>query len=268
MNERIKRIVDFIKSKIKGKPEIAIISSREIKNYFHKMKNKIEINYTDIPDFPSKVSDNNGKYVFGTIDGKYIMVMFGRLHTYNNYNSGETSIPICVMKELGVKKVIITSSCGAIREKFKIGELLLIRDHINLSGHNPLNELEVDARVKFCDISRAYDEELNDLAIEAGKIFKFKIKKATIVQYPGPTSETPGEISLAKKAGADVAGFNFIYDAVLSAYFGMRCLAIGVITNYAAAYSKNPLKYEDIKYNLQCSDDYFSDYLIEVIKKI
>lgn len=268
MNKRIENIVEYIKSRIPENPEVALISSREIKKYFHKMKNKVEINYTDIPNFPTKGSDNSGKYVFGYIDGRFIMVMFGRLHSYNNYNPGETSIPICIMKELGVKKVIIIGCCGAINSRFKMGELLIISDHINLTGHNPLNDLDVNQKVKFHDISRAYNEELGETAIQAGKKFRFKIKKGTIIQYPGPTPETPAEINLARLAGADVAGFNFIYDAILSAYFGLKCLAIAVVTNYVAPYSKNPLTYEDIKYNLQCSDDYFSDYLVEVIKKI
>lgn len=268
MEKSIKSVAEFIKKKIDIVPEVGIMTGKYYNHLVDSVENPIIINYKDIPNYPALRGDVEGYFVFGKIKGRPIAIAHGRLHAYYGYKQGELVLPMAVLHYLGCRKIISNGCAGALSHKLKVGDVVAITDHINLSGSNPLvGSFSYSNKHRFSNVTNMYKKENIEYAKTIAKSMHFKLKKGKLIQFTSPTQETTAEVGLARLLGADLIGFNIIADTLCAAYLDMDYLALALVTNYNSADSVNLIKHEDILYNIKCADKFYSEFLSRLIEK-
>lgn len=246
--EMIKNCINTIREKTDFVPEIGLILGSGLGDYANKIENKITIPYKDIPDFPlSTVAGHAGQFVMGELKGCKVIAMQGRVHYYEGYTQRKITLPVRIMKSLGVQKMILTNAAGGVNKDFAPGTLMMITDHINFSGSNPLigeNPDEFGAR--FPDMSNIYSKEyrdsLKELAIKEG----IELKEGVYMMFSGPSYETLAEIRMARVMGADAVGMSTVPEAIVCSQMGISVLGISCITNCAAGILDQPLNHKEV----------------------
>jgi purine-nucleoside phosphorylase len=235
LKAKITESVEFINQKSNIKPKIAIILGTGLGRLAEDIKEKEIIPYSDIPNFPiSTVQGHGGNLVLGKLENKEVVAMQGRFHYYEGYNLKEVTFPVRVMKKLGAEVIIISNAAGGMNRFFKRGDLMLITDHINLFGDNPLigpNDEELGLR--FPDMSEAYDRKLVELTLKVALKEKIKLHQGIYVGLTGPTLETPAEYRFLIKIGADAVGMSTVPEVIVANHMGMKVLGISCITDLA-----------------------------------
>lgn len=244
----INESVEFIKSKLSFEPEIGIILGSGLGDMADKVEDRVVIKYSDVPNLPlSTVHGHAGQFVYGTLEGKKVIMMQGRFHYYEGHPMSVLALPIHIMKYIGVKSLIVTNACGGVNTNFVPGDLMMITDHINFAGTNPLigkNEEEIGPR--FPDMSTAYDREYLKLAKEVGASLDIELKEGVYMMFTGPTYETPAEVRMARILGADAVGMSTVPEVIAANHCGLRILGISCITNMAAGILDQPLNHEEV----------------------
>lgn len=245
--EKLNAIASFIESKT-GKAEIGIILGSGLGDYASKLSNSVSIPYTEIPSFPqSTVPGHSGVWHCGELSGKKVFMMQGRFHSYEGYDLKEVTLPIRVMKLLGVKYLIVTNAAGGVNTSFSAGNLMLIEDFINFSGKNPLTGPNYDQfGTRFPDMSQAFDIEMMKITKEVAENMGLNLKKGVYAWFNGPTFETPAEVKMARVLGADAVGMSTVPEVIVAHHAGIRCLGISCITNLAAGILDQPLNHEEV----------------------
>lgn len=240
--------VDFIKSKIASKPEIGIVLGSGLNNMAEEIKDPVYIDYKDIPHFvASTAPGHRGRFVVGTLEGKSVICMQGRLHYYEGHTMEKVTYPIRVMKMLGIKNLILTNAAGGVNKSFNVGDLMLIDDHINFLGDNPLIGKNIDELgPRFCDMSYAYAPGLKQIALEASKETGVELKRGTYLATTGPSFETPAEIRMFRTLGADAVGMSTVPEVIVASHAKLNVLAISLITNMAAGILDQILTEEEV----------------------
>ncbi|MGI3166580.1 purine-nucleoside phosphorylase [Pseudooceanicola sp. 200-1SW] len=206
----------------------------------------VHIPYTELPGFPhSGVSGHSAELVIGTLHGMRVAVMSGREHYYENGRSDAMRLPLEVMAALGAKALLVTNACGSFRGDIPPGDLMIIADHINYSGLNPLIGEPTDAR--FVNMTDAYDPAIRAAIEKAAGAEGIAIKSGVYSWYSGPSFETPAEIRMLKLLGADTVGMSTVPEIILGRFLGLRCAAVSVITNMAAGLSDENISHEHTK---------------------
>lgn len=225
--------VSFIKNKIVDLPDIAFLTGTGLSNSTASMDISARFRYKEIPHFPlSTVESHQGELLFGKMCNRKIMVMQGRFHLYEGYSPLEVKFPIRVMQELGVKYLIISNASGGLNLNFSTGEVMVIRDHINLTGHNPLIGQNIDSwGIRFPDMTEVYDKRLADMAIDAAQRAGIPVQQGVYAGLCGPSLETPAETRFLKIIGADAVGFSTVMEAIAGVHAGMKILGLATITN-------------------------------------
>lgn len=268
MEKTVIKISEYIKKQTDIVPEIGIMTGKYFNHFVEMVENPVVIKYTDIPDFPTLRADKEGCFIFGKIKNRSIAIVYGRLHGYYGYKQGEILLPMMVLHYLGCRKIISNTSVGALSHRMKVGDVAVITDHINLSGTSPLiGSFSYSNKHRFSNVSDTYSKENIAFAKKIAKSMHFKLKKAVIMQFTGPTQETRAEVNLARMLHADVMGFNIITDTLCASYLGMNYLALVLVTNYNSADSVNTIRYDDIQYNLKCADKFYSEFLSKLVEK-
>jgi purine-nucleoside phosphorylase len=233
MLEKIKETVEYLETKIAEKPEVGIILGTGLGGLVDEINIHHAIPYEFIPNFPvSTVEGHHGQLLSGTMSGKNILALQGRVHYYEGYSMQELSFPIRVMKFLGIKVLILSNASGGVNPDFEIGDLMLIEDHINLMKNNPLigkNEEEIGTR--FPDMSNAYDPGLIRKAFEIADRNNIKLQKGVYAAVSGPTFETPAEYRYIRIIGADAVGMSTVPEVIAARHMGLRCFAFSVISD-------------------------------------
>ena len=240
MYDKIMESVEYIQSKIRRNPKIAIILGSGLGDLVNDVKNIEDISYKDIPNFPvSTVKGHEGKLVFGKINNIEVMLMQGRFHYYEGYTMKEVTYPVYVMKKLGIEKIIVTNACGGINKSFEPGTLMLIKDFINLFADNPLIGVN-DERLgpRFPDMSEPYKLELIDKAKKIGDDLGIKYAEGVYAGFMGPYYETAAEIVMIGRHGADAVGMSTGPETIVANYLGIDVLGIACITNMATGIQK------------------------------
>lgn len=242
--------VNYINIKIKQlnlKPVIGIILGSGLGDLAEEIDG-ISIPYSEIPGFKtSTVSGHAGKLVIGRICSKPIIAMQGRFHYYEGYSMSTVIYPIRVMKYLGIEHLIVTNAAGGINIAFNPGDLMLIEDHINLMGNNPLIGKNIDeVGPRFVDMSFVYNKEFRDLADNAAKKTGIKLQKGVYAAMTGPMYETPAEIRMLRILGADAVGMSTVPEVIAANHMGIKTLGISCITNMAAGILDKPLNHEEV----------------------
>ena len=233
MLREIKETADFISSRIKETPEIGMITGTGLGVLTEKISADFRIPFEEIPNFPtSTVEGHHGNLIGGTIAGKYVLALEGRFHLYEGYSPKAVTFPVRVMAMLGVKYLFMSSAAGGLNPQFKTGDLMVITDHINLKGTNPLVGPNLDDfGPRFPDMSRVYDPDLIALAGRTALEQKIHLREGVYVGVLGPSLETPAETRFLKMIGADAVGMSTVSQAIVGVHSGLKILGIVVITN-------------------------------------
>jgi purine-nucleoside phosphorylase len=224
---------DFIKSKIQDTPETGIILGTGLGGLVKEIETLVEIPYSEIPHFPvSTVQGHSGKLIFGKLGGKKVLAMQGRFHYYEGYTMQQVVFPVRVMKLLGIKTLFLSNAAGGTNPNFEIGEIMLIKDHLNLFPSNPLigkNEDELGPR--FPDMSQPYDHQLLKKAKEIAAKNNIRVAEGVYAGLSGPCFETPAEYKMVGVLGADAVGMSTVPEVIAARHMNIPCFAVSIITD-------------------------------------
>ncbi|MES2764797.1 MAG: purine-nucleoside phosphorylase [Bacteroidota bacterium] len=233
IREQIQTTTTFLKGRFKNKPTVGIILGTGLGRLANEIDAEIIIPYEEIPNFPhSTVESHKGKLIIGTLGGKQVIAMQGRFHYYEGYSMQQITFPVRVMKSLGVETLVVSNACGAMNPLFKKGDVMLMTDHINLLGDNPLigvNDNELGPR--FPDMSEPYSQRLLKLAEEIAIDLKIKVQKGVYVAVAGPNLETRAEYRFLRTIGADVVGMSTVPENIVARHMNMEVLGVSIITD-------------------------------------
>ncbi|MEX6687389.1 purine-nucleoside phosphorylase [Danxiaibacter flavus] len=246
--QQLKETAAYIQSKYQAIPEIGIVLGSGLGNLISEISVEKEIAYAELPHFPvSTVEGHHGKLILGELNGKKVIVMAGRFHYYEGYTSQQVSFPIRVMKMLGVHTLLLSNAAGSVNPAYKVGDLMIIKDHISFFTANPLigkNEDEIGTR--FPDMSEPYSRELIEKAKTAGKQLGFHLHEGVYTAVTGPTFETRAEYKLIKIAGGDVVGMSTVQEVIVAVHAGMKVFAVSVVTDIGIREDDNIITHEEV----------------------
>ncbi|SFU74015.1 purine-nucleoside phosphorylase [Clostridium sp. DSM 8431] len=245
---KIKSSAEYILEKSNYKPSIGLILGSGLGDLANLIENPEFYPYETIPNFPvSTVKGHEGRLVIGTLNGKTVVAMQGRFHYYEGYIMEEVTFPVRVMKLLGIQTIVVTNAAGSVNENFKPGDLMIINDHINLSGTNPLIGKNLDEfGVRFPDMSNAYNPELIDIVKKVANENNIDIKEGVYTLMTGPSYETPAEIRMIKTLGGDAVGMSTVPEVIIANHSSIKVVGISCLTNMAAGILKKPLNHEEV----------------------
>jgi purine-nucleoside phosphorylase len=230
---KVRESVSFLEGATELRPPIAVVLGTGLGGLADKMKAAAVIPYKNVPNFPmSTVLSHESRLIFGSLGGKTLVAMQGRFHLYEGYEPKEITFPIRVMAAMGIKTLLISNAAGGLDLSFKAGDLMLISDHINLTGQNPLKGDNLDEwGPRFPDMTAPYSRRLINLAQKAAKDLGIKIRKGVYVGVPGPSMETTAETRFLRIIGADAVGMSTIPEVIVAVHAGLEVLGLSVITN-------------------------------------
>lgn len=268
--DKIQKTVDFIKGKIENKPKIGLILGSGLGSLADRIENPLIIKYEDIPNFPiSTVEGHAGQLVIGELAGNVVVAMQGRFHFYEGYPLEDVTFPIRTMIGLGIESMIVTNAAGGANLDYKPGDLMIITDHLNFTGQNPLRGKNLDELgPRFLDMTWAYDKEYIKLAKDSGEKLGLNLKEGIYMWLTGPTYETPAEVRMARSLGADAVGMSTVPEVIVANHEGVKVLGISCITNMAAGILDQPLNHDEVvETSMKVKED-FEKLLIDIIGKI
>ncbi len=240
--------VGYLRTKTGHRPSVALVLGSGLGGLVDAMQDKVTISYTEIPNFPhSHLAGHSGQLVFGRLSGIEVVAMQGRFHYYEGFGMQKITFPIYVMHALGAKTLIITNACGAVNPGFQPGDLLLITDHINLLGLNPLIG-ENDDRLgpRFPDMTEAYSHKLQAIAENAAEECGIVLRHGVYAYFNGPCYETAAEIRAFASFGADAVGMSTVPETIVANYLGMEVLGVSCLTNMATGLAKEKHSHEAV----------------------
>ncbi|PSH04212.1 MAG: purine-nucleoside phosphorylase [Acidobacteria bacterium] len=231
-----------------GAPEIAVVLGSGLGAFAEELKDSVVIPYGDIPNFPRPTAIGHaGRMVIGKLGDLTVAAMQGRAHQYEGYSSRETAFPVRVLGQLGVKTLVITNAAGGINPDYKKGALVLLSDHINLQGSNPLNGPNDDRfGVRFPDMSEAYCRNYRRIALNAARQLGIELQEGIYAALPGPSYETPAEIRYLRTIGADMVGMSTVPEVIVARHMGINVLAISCVTNMAAGLFEGHINHDEV----------------------
>ena len=266
--ERAEDAAQFIFSSTKLRPKIALVLGSGLGPFADEFANATKIPYVEIPHFPQSTAIGHaGQLVVGTVDGVAVAGMQGRVHLYEGYSVKEVAFPVRVFARMGVKAVILTNAAGGI--KFTQGRLVVISDHINLQGVNPLSGFN-DERFgeRFPDMSNAYDKRFREMAVGQGNRLGIGIDEGVYAAVAGPSYETPAEIRYLRTIGADLVGMSTVPEVIAARHSDIRVLGISCVTNAAAGILDQPLNHREVLETAARVKDDFVALLKAVLPRI
>ena len=264
------KTADYVKSRAPFAPELGLILGTGLGPLAKQIENPVEIDYRDIPNFlVSTAPDHAGKLIFGTLEGKKLVCMSGRFHSYEGYDFEQLAIPVRLFKLLGVKQLIVTNAAGGVNEGYRPGDIMVISDHIKLNGASPMRGKNLpEFGDRFFDVSRMYTPRLRELALRLAKDTALRVHEGVYFFMPGPQFETPAEIRAIRLLGGDAVGMSTVTEALTAAHCGIELLGFSVITNMAAGMLDQPLTTEEVSETGRMVEERFSAYLKSVIREM
>lgn len=270
MKKKLKETLEAIRVRYPGQPVVGLILGSGLGAFADLLCERTAFPFTLLPHFPgSTVSGHPGKLVFGTLEQVPVVLLQGRIHLYEGYPAAETAYPARVLCGLGIRALIVTNAAGGINPAFTAGDLMLITDHINLMGANPLtgpNDDELGPR--FPDMSEAYDARLRVLALEAARQLEIDLRQGVYLGLAGPSYETPAEIRMCRTLGADAVGMSTIPEVIVANHMGVPVLGISCIANLAAGMLPGRLSHQEVLETTASSGEKISRLLRAIIARI
>ncbi|MUT65549.1 purine-nucleoside phosphorylase [Paenibacillus sp. NEAU-GSW1] len=266
---QINEAASYIAAQTAIKPEIGLIMGSGLGVLGDHLENATTIDYREIPHFPlSTVEGHAGELLIGSLSGRSVVLMRGRFHMYEGYGPELTAFPVRVMKALGVKTLLVTNAAGGVNTGYEPGDLMLISDHINLTGKNPLIGPNDDALgVRFPDMSEAYSKRLRAAAREIAASQGLTIREGVYAGLLGPTYETPAEIRMLRVLGADAVGMSTVAEVIAARHSGIEVLGISCISNMAAGILDQPLSHAEVMETTEKVKSQFLDLVKALLPK-
>ena len=248
MPARLEHAAAWLQTKTNARPKTGLILGRGLGDFCDLLENVTEVPFSDIPDFPvATVAGHTGAFLFGTYQGTPVAVLRGRIHCYEGYTPQEVVMPVRLMAMLGVKTVILTNAAGGVNKAYKPGALMLLEDHINFCGANPLTGPNLDQLgPRFPDMSDVYCRQLRERVQELALAEQLPLEQGIYLMYGGPSYETPAEIRAFRTLGADAVGMSTVPEAIAANHCGMHVLGISCITNMAAGILPQKLSHAEV----------------------
>lgn len=268
--DQIREAAVYIKKGLKRSPEIGLVLGSGLGMLAEQLENRLVLPYHKIPNFPVvTVPGHAGNLVIGDLEGKRVVAMQGRFHYYEGYTMQQLTMPIRVMKLLGVESLLITNAAGGVNINFKPGDLMVISDHLNLMGDNPLRgENSAELGPRFPDMSRPYDQKMLELAEESAANLGINLRKGVYCALSGPNYETPAEIRFLRQNGVDAVGMSTVPEVLVARHMALRVLGISCITNMAAGVLPQPLSHQEVIETANRVKPRFTSLLRGVIAKL
>lgn len=241
LQKKLQETAAFIRHLGVGEVDFGLILGSGLGELAEEIEDAIVIPYEEIPHFPiSTVVGHAGQLVYGKLSGKFVLAMQGRFHYYEGHSMQTVTYPVRVMKELGAHSMVVTNACGGVNQNFAPGDLMLITDHINYMGNNPLiGSNDENLGPRFPDMSQAYNHEYRMKAKEVAEARNLHIKEGVYVGFSGPTYETPAEIRFVRTIGGDAVGMSTVPEVIVAVHARLKVLGISCITNLAAGMQAN-----------------------------
>ena len=260
---------NFLAEKISRQPVIGLILGSGLGVLAEEIERPIRIPYGDIPGFlASTVAGHKGQLVIGELEGKQVVAMQGRFHYYEGYEMDLVTFPVRVMRAIGVKTIIVTNAAGGVNKSFEAGDLMLISDHLNLFGTNPLiGPNDDETGVRFPDMSKAYSPELLNLAKKVAADLNMPVKAGVYAGNTGPAYETPAEVRMIRTLGADAVGMSTVPEVIVARHCDMKVLGISCISNMAAGMLDQPLSHDEVIETTEKVREDFLMFVKEIVKR-
>lgn len=268
--ERAEQAARFIRSRSNTDVSVAIVLGSGLGGFADELANAVAIPYIDIPGFArATVEGHAGRMVIGEAGGILVAAMQGRFHFYEGYSLEEVTFPIRVLKLLGVRTLILTNAAGTLNVEFTPGSLMVIGDHLNLLGDNPLRG-QNDERFgpRFPDLTNTYERELQDIVIKEANAMGLEIRRGIYAALAGPSYETPAEIHMVRTLGADAVGMSTVPEAIVARHMNIRVVGISCITNLAAGVSDRPVDHSQVMATGERVQESFTQLLRRILLKL
>ncbi|WP_296257375.1 purine-nucleoside phosphorylase [uncultured Ezakiella sp.] len=268
--DKLKSVYEDLRRKIDFKPELAITLGSGLGRLADIVEIEEEISYQDIEGFPvSTAPGHKGRFVFAHIHGVPTVIMQGRVHRYEGYSAADTVLPTRLMGMMGAKTLIVTNACGGVNKDFRIGDLMIIRDHIAQFVESPLTGPNINQLgVRFPDMTEVYNKELSDRIEKIAKEKNLPVKNGVYCQFSGPAYETAAEVKMAGILGADAVGMSTAIEAMAARHMGMNVCGISLITNLATGISEVELSEQEVIDEGEKASEYFIDLVLDFIKTL
>lgn len=268
--ERAERAANFIRSRVDSSPAVAIVLGSGLGAFAEDLTESTSIRYDEIPGFAqATVEGHAGRLVIGTAENATLAAMQGRFHFYEGYSLEDVTFPIRVLKLLGARTLILTNAAGSLNTEFVPGSLMVISDHINLMGMNPLigsNDERFGPR--FPDLTSTYDPDLQNIVIDEAKAINVDLRRGVYAALSGPSYETPAEIHMVRTLGADAVGMSTVPEAIVARHMDMKVIGISCITNLAAGVSNRPVDHSQVIATGERVREQFTELIRRVIARL
>ncbi len=270
MLENIKKAADFVAEKIDFTPEIGIILGTGLNSIGELLEDPVIISYKDIPEWKASTAPSHqGRLLAGKLSNRGIVILQGRLHYYEGYSMQDVTFPIRVLKALGVEKLIVTNAAGSLNEKMIPGNLVMINDHINWMGNNPLiGENRDELGIRFPSLHEPYNKEYIAIAHKIAEDNNFSLQDGTYLALSGPSLETRAECKMLAKMGADVVGMSTVPEVIVAIHSDMKVIGISVVTNLSNIFHSKAHTQEEIRDNAAKAKQNLETLILELFKKI
>lgn len=273
IEESLKTLQKIVKtncSRALGKPRIGLILGSGLGGIADDVREACTIPYNRIPHFVRPTIEGHaGEMVLGKLEGKEVCVMKGRVHFYEGYTMREITYPVRLMAGLGIENLIITAAAGGINKNFEPGDLVLITDHINFMGDNPLiGDRTQGQSITFTNMENVYDRDLISIVLSCAKVLKIKLQQGVYIAMRGPSYETPAETEMARRMGADLVGMSVVPESIVGKQLGLKILGISCVANMAGGTSKEPMNHQSVLRVAERAKAKLSRLLKEIVKRI
>ena len=257
MYDKIQETVGYLKGKGVNNSDFGIVIGTGLGNLVNIIDIKLKIPYQEIPNFPvSTVKGHSGMLIYGSIGDKKIIAMQGRFHYYEGWSMQEVTLPIRVLKYLGVENLIVSNASGGVNPDFKVGDIMIISDHINMMPIHPLRGKNDDRfGSRFVDMHEPYNLRMISIIEEVANQFDIKVQKGVYLALQGPTFETPAEYKMVRLMGADAVGMSTVPEVIVAKHMGMQCLGLSVITDLGIEGSVEEVSHEAVQLAAKSSEN-------------
>jgi len=248
MLEKIKEAVEYIRPFLSEQPEYVVVLGSGLGKLQNEVEEKVVIDYKNIPNFPqTTVEGHKGSLIFGKIEGRPVLMMAGRFHFYEGYSMKEVTFPMRVFKGLGIEKVILSNASGGVNRDYRVGDAVMVTDHINFMPEHPLHGENYDELgPRFVDMYDPYDKKMREFVLNFAKENEIEIKEGVYLGLQGPTFETPAEYGMVRILGADCVGMSTVPEVIVAKHQGMRVFCVSVITDLGGPEIAIPVSHEEV----------------------
>ncbi len=268
--KQVNESAEYLSGRLGEAPEIGLVLGSGLGPLADELEAPVTVPYGDIPHFRvSTAPGHKGQFVYGQLAGRRVLCMQGRLHGYEGYGTDEIAYPVYVMKKLGLKALVLTNASGGINTDFNAGDLMLIEDHINMTGRSPLTGInDPELGTRFPDMTFAYNPSLCEKAVKAAERCGIVLRKGIYVGTNGPQYETPAEIRAYRILGGDAVGMSTVFEAIAASHCGLPVVAVSIVTNMAAGVLMKPLSEEEVLEIAAERGTEFRRFITEFVKEI